>query len=57
MDIKDLSVRPGHENVATTMNLNQHVPVDMARESAQAIAYYILGQQLVSSSPHQASQP
>lgn len=34
MDIKDLSVRLGHENVATTMNLYQHIPVDMARESA-----------------------
>ena len=42
MDIKDLSVRLSHENVATTMNLYQHVPVDMARESAQAIADYIL---------------
>jgi integrase len=43
MDIKDLSVRLGHENVATTMNLYQHVPVDMARESAQSVADYILG--------------
>ncbi len=43
MDIKDLSVRLGHENVATTMNLYQHIPVDMARESAQSVADYILG--------------
>jgi integrase len=43
MDIKDLSVRLGHENVATTMNLYQHIPVDMARESAQTVADYILG--------------
>jgi integrase len=42
MDIKDLSVRLGHENVATTMNLYQHIPVDMARESAQNSADYIL---------------
>jgi hypothetical protein len=37
------SVRLGHENVATTMNLYQHIPVDMARESAQSVADYILG--------------
>ncbi len=43
MDIKALSVRLGHENVATTMNLYQHIPVDMARESAQNVADYILG--------------
>jgi hypothetical protein len=43
MDIKDLSVRLSHENVATTMNLYQHIPVDMARESAQSVADYILG--------------
>jgi integrase len=43
MDIKDLSVRLGHENVATTMNPYQHIPVDMARESAQSVADYILG--------------
>ena len=43
MDIKDLSVRLGHENVATTMNLYQHIPLDMARESAQNVADYILG--------------
>jgi integrase len=43
MDIKDLSVRLGHENVATTMNLYQHIPVDMARESAQSVADYMLG--------------
>jgi integrase len=43
MDIKDLSVRLGDENVATTMNLYQHIPVDMARESAQTVADYILG--------------
>lgn len=42
MDIKDLSVHLGHENVATTMNLYQHIPVDMARESAQSVADYIL---------------
>ena len=43
MDIGE-PLGPGwsHENVATTMNLYQHVPVDMARESAQAIADYIL---------------
>jgi hypothetical protein len=43
---KDLSVRLGHENgenVATTMNLYQHIPMDMARESAQNVADYILG--------------
>ena len=40
MDIKDLSVRLGHENVATTMNLYQHIPMDM---SAQTVADYILG--------------
>ena len=43
MDIKDLSVRLGHQNVSTTMNLYQHIPVDMARESAQNVADYILG--------------
>lgn len=43
MDIKALSVRLGHENVATTMNLHQHIPVEMARESAQSVADYILG--------------
>jgi integrase len=43
MDIKDLSVRLGHETVATTMNLHQHIPADMARESAQNVADYILG--------------
>lgn len=43
MDIKDLSVRLGHEDVATTMNLYQHIPLDMARESAQNVADYILG--------------
>ena len=43
MDIKDLSVRLDHENVATTMNLYQHIPLDMARESAQNVADYILG--------------
>jgi hypothetical protein len=42
MDVKDLSVRLGRENVATTMNLYQHMPVDMARESAQNVANYIL---------------
>jgi hypothetical protein len=31
MDIKDLSVRLGHGNVATTMDLYQHIPVDMAQ--------------------------
>jgi integrase len=41
--LKALSVRLGHENVATTMNLYQHIPVDMARESAQSVADYILG--------------
>lgn len=43
MDIKVLSVRLGHQNVSTTMNLYQHIPVDMARESAQSVADYILG--------------
>jgi len=43
MDIKALSVRLGHENVATTMNLYQHIPLDTARESAQNVADYILG--------------
>jgi integrase len=42
-DIKDLSVRLGHSNVATTMDLYQHIPLDMARESAQNVADYILG--------------
>ena len=32
----------------TTMNLCQHIPVDMARESAQSVADSILGWQLVS---------
>jgi integrase len=44
MDIKDLSVRLSHENVATTtINLYQHIPADLARESAQRVADYILG--------------
>jgi hypothetical protein len=43
MHIKDLSVRLGRENVATTMNLYQHIPADLARESAQSVANYILG--------------
>jgi hypothetical protein len=34
MDIKDLSVLPGHENVATTLNVCQHIPVDIAAERA-----------------------
>lgn len=34
MDIKDLSVRPGHEDVATTMNMYQHIPIDMERARA-----------------------
>ena len=43
MDIKALSGRLGHENVATTTNLYQHIPVDMCRESPQSVAEYILG--------------
>jgi integrase len=47
MDIKDLAVRLGHENVATTLNVYLHIPVDMARERAQNVADSILGYHLV----------
>ncbi len=57
MDIKDLCVRLGHENVATTMNLYQHIPLDMAPESAQSVADYILGKHLVSTGPRSAARP
>jgi hypothetical protein len=47
MDIKVLSVRLGHENVAATMNLSQHIPADRAR-SVEGVADHIVGEQAVS---------
>ena len=43
MDIKVLSDRLGHASVVTTINLHQHVPIDMAQQAAQSIADFILG--------------
>ena len=43
MDIKVLSERLGHASIATTINLYQHVPADMAQQAAQDIADFILG--------------
>jgi integrase len=43
MDVKDLSIRLGHADVSTTLRLYVHVPVDVARRSAQSAADYILG--------------
>jgi integrase len=43
MDIKVLSDRLGHASIVTTINLYQHVPVDMTQEAAQSVADFILG--------------
>jgi hypothetical protein len=42
-ELEDPSVRLGHENVATTMNLYRRIPLDTARESARSVADHILG--------------
>lgn len=43
MDIKALKDRLGHSTVSITMDLYQHVPQDMARQAANDVARFILG--------------
>ena len=44
MDIKVLSDRLGHSTVTITIDLYQHVPQDLARQAANDVADFILGE-------------